>query len=560
MSDQPKAARPVVAASYARKSNSDPIGLQAQHAINEKSAQSNGHQLPRSGSFRFEDDFTTGKSKDRKGLNRLMGLVVSDNAPFSVLYVKDDERFGRWSNIRERSAFEQILLDHGVRLYYGDTPITVYDETSADSTIGPEVVELLKSCYAAEEWRKILVRMMAGKADRVRRGFYPGAQAPYGLVPWVADMTTGNYLRPVTAGRASASEGTAIVLREATDGSAAIVREIFERVATGEALRLITADLRVRNVPSPGSRQEVCARPWRESAARSILKNTLYKGELIWGQDSRLRKGEIVDVDSVNINTCRQPLRQSKMRGDHLVSPELWHKAQVESGNHPGRRYPHTGEGKYLLSGLLRCTSCNAPLTGHTSIKGEKSRRRYYKHERRKDGYQTCGVSRTYIPADALEGAVLQLVNDLLALPELESAVHVEIERMLALVSTTDNTKQRSILEAEQKRLTVLLRNACRAKIEAENDPARDVYTATENELGASLVHVATELDRLDKAPEYLATAAERFTRTRSTWPKPEHLFAGAAFDDRRRCLGSILSRIKVAPDSGEIVLHAQVE
>jgi site-specific DNA recombinase len=558
MSNQPASNAPIVAASYARKSTYDPTGIEAQHAINKKSAEANGHELPQTASYVFEDDFTSGKSSDRKGLNRLMELVSSGNAPFSVLYVKDDDRFGRWSNVRERNAFEQTLLNHGVRLYYGDTPITVFDETSFESALGPELLEIIRSTYAAEEWRKIRSRLMTGKADRIRHGFYPGSIAPYGLEAWVADMKSGIPVRPVAAGKASATEKTAVVLLAAKDGSAAIVKEIFKRAAAGEGLGDIAEDLQARRVPSPGSRKWGPAWPWTRTAIQKILKNPLYKGELIWGRTNGVRIGDIVDVESVNINTCRQPLRQSNMRGDHLVSPEVWHKATVERGHNPGRLHRQTGEGEYLLAGLLRCTGCGAPLTGHTSTKGAKNRRRYYKHERRSDRYAACGVSRTYLPADALENAVMHLVNELLILPDLELRVNDEVERMLALVSSDDATNQRSVLEAEQKRLQAQLRNACDAKVGAESEAARMTYATIEAEVGLRLDGIALELARIDTAPDHLITAAERFKRARSSWPTPAQLVTDATFDERRRCLGALLSRINIHSDSGKMVLHAQ--
>jgi hypothetical protein len=83
-------------------------------------------------------------------------------------------------------------------------------------------------------------------------------------------------------------------------------------------------------------------------------------------------------------------------------------------------------------------------------------------------------------------------------------------------------------------------------------------YATIEAEVGLRLDGIALELARIDTAPDHLITAAERFKRARSSWPTPAQLVTDATFDERRRCLGALLSRINIHSDSGEMVLHAQ--
>ena len=72
------------------------------------------------------------------------------------------------------------------------------------------------------------------------------------------------------------------------DAEAAIVREIFERTAAGDPMRIVTNDLNARGIPSPGARWNRTERRadgrWLISALNAMLQNERYIGRVVWNR------------------------------------------------------------------------------------------------------------------------------------------------------------------------------------------------------------------------------------------------------------------------------------
>lgn len=158
---------------------------------------------------------------------------------------------------------------------------------------------------------------------------------------------------------------------------AAIVREIFSRYAHGEALRAIAADFNARGVPAPGSKWQRTTRradgKWLTSTVHAMLRNPLYRGELIWNRSTwikdpdtgrRVRRDRPASewirhhdaslriVPDEHWDACQERIqRQSAVIADRLGSGMERHKA-IATGRGP----------KYALSGLLVCDHCGSKL------------------------------------------------------------------------------------------------------------------------------------------------------------------------------------------------------
>lgn len=147
-------------------------------------------------------------------------------------------------------------------------------------------------------------------------------------------------------------------------GEAFIVREIFGRSADGESNRTIAADLNGRRIPSPGSTWKRVTRRadgWMGSGIRVILRNPRYVGRIIWNQ-SEWKK----DPDTGKRTRVMRPKSEWITHTDEsqrIVSDELFARAQARMG---GKNYTvnQGGTPKYLLSGLLRCSTCGANYVG----------------------------------------------------------------------------------------------------------------------------------------------------------------------------------------------------
>jgi site-specific DNA recombinase len=139
---------------------------------------------------------------------------------------------------------------------------------------------------------------------------------------------------------------------------AEIVREIFERVATGEALIAIARDLNSRSVPTKAT---VIGNPeerklWHSLTIRRIVRNQAYIGKTYFGMTSRISKSKILKHPEdkwISLPTA----------SPQIVSEELYQLANQQLDKPKVR----TGRAKhdYLLKHHAFCYICKRPLVGH---------------------------------------------------------------------------------------------------------------------------------------------------------------------------------------------------
>lgn len=170
--------------------------------------------------------------------------------------------------------------------------------------------------------------------------------------------------RRPTGGRAYgyiAASQSATGVVSINDREAEIVREIFQRFAEGETCFAIAKSLNARGVPSPGStwnRTQRRAAGWMRSAIRSMLKNPLYKGQVIWNTSEWVK-----DPDTGKRTRVARPASEWIQHSNaelRIVTAALWARAQARTRDQNDERLKAGGKPRYLLSGLLRCDVCGS--------------------------------------------------------------------------------------------------------------------------------------------------------------------------------------------------------
>jgi len=143
-------------------------------------------------------------------------------------------------------------------------------------------------------------------------------------------------------------------LREAADGTfeknpetAPIVEEIFNRYVAGESAKSITADLTARGYKS------MQGRPLGREFVVRIIKNEKYKG--------------IYKYQDV-CDKCIDP----------IVSDELWEAAQKVCRSHREAPAALKEDGGYMLTGILRCGWCGAPMRSYSGTSRDGTTHKYY--------------------------------------------------------------------------------------------------------------------------------------------------------------------------------------
>ena len=127
---------------------------------------------------------------------------------------------------------------------------------------------------------------------------------------------------------------------------AAVIREIFQKIADGE---------KVRNVCDYLNQKETSGYIWNEYRIYAILKKEIYKGILVQRQT----------VTAMYRNAPMQKIpEEQRIRSEipAIVSPELWKKANNALAER--NRLKHEGIPENPYSGLIFCQKCGRKLAG----------------------------------------------------------------------------------------------------------------------------------------------------------------------------------------------------
>ncbi len=259
---------------------------------------------------------------------------------FDVVVVVDQDRISRSEKYGERGAILGAFQDAGVRIAVASTG-QLLDLNSDEG----DLLAGLGAYFAAAENRKRRDRTIRGKIEALRKGKKPSGPTPYGFV---YDRMTGAWSHDPEA--------------------AAIVREIFERAASGESCYRLSLELEARGVPRPRSGH------WTRSRAWQIVLNPAYRGEWIGDKARRL----VVTVPPI-------------------VGAELWHRANAMlPANRRTVPRPPRSKRWNLIEGIARCGECGSKIgiIGGGRPRLDGSRPRYYVCERKrgpKAAGERCG-------------------------------------------------------------------------------------------------------------------------------------------------------------------------
>ena len=200
---------------------------------------------------------------------------------------------------------------------------------------------------------------------------------------------------------------------------AATVRRIFEVYADGASPRNIAARLNDESVPSPGSKWKRTSRrsdgKWLATSVLSVLNNPLYTGTVrhgatYWHTLDRRDDGTRMPTAATD------PVIERHEERLRIISDELWSRvkqrqmhrsrvagARVKAGLR--RRKPGGGrDGKYLLSGLLKCSVCHGSYALSNKV-------RYQCSSHHEGGPGACDVSLS-VPRTRVENVIRGYVED----------------------------------------------------------------------------------------------------------------------------------------------------
>lgn len=258
----------------------------------------------------YVDDGRTAKAghlEKRHGFTRLARDV--ELGRLDVVVVFDLDRLTRSEEQGERGQILGVFNRAGVLIALATT-----GQLLDLRTWEGDLFSSFQAVAAADWLRKHRERIKAGKLKAIAEGKKPAGPTPFG---YLYSRTTGWAPHPQQA---------------------PIVREIFERVASGETCASIADDLAVRGLERPRGGEWTMERTWQIATKRTFL-------------------GQWVADKAKNL---RMPVPQ-------IVPDDLWYAAQAALARHRKRGLRRTKH-VYLLEGLAVCGLCEAAI--HLSSHG----------------------------------------------------------------------------------------------------------------------------------------------------------------------------------------------
>lgn len=309
-------------------------------------------------------------SLQRPGLEAMLGAVRA--GAIDLIVVEDLSRLSR-----DQADAHTLLRDLRHR---GVAVVGVADGVDTREK-GSKLLYSVRAMLSEAYLDDLRDKTLRGLEQRARSGTATGGM-PYGYR---------------TVARADGTRG--IVIDEA---QAAVVRRIYDEAALGKSAATIAASLNASGVAAPRSSRR--SKPtWQHTTVHSILRNRAYTGTWTYGR-ARWTK---MPGTNTRRPVARAPHEQIRSERPELVIVDAatWEAARPRSMMVP------TGRKTYLLSGLVHCGACGAPM----AISGSERRTAYQCSSARSRG--TCTERRTVREAD-LRAGVLREVAEVMRRPE----------------------------------------------------------------------------------------------------------------------------------------------
>lgn len=311
----------------------------------------------------FVDEGYSGGSLDRPALTKLRKAVKEGLVDCVVVFKLD--RLSR--NVLNTV---QLVLEEWDGICHIKSAREPVDTTSA---MGKQFFYMLVS-YA--EWERAVIkeRTFSGKLKRATQGRNPGRPIPYGY-------------------RIGESPGTLVIDEE----EAEVVRDIYSMYARNIGVSTIARILTERGFARPNR-----SGAWFAPSVMYILKNPLYKGELVYGVQTRSGKRKGIQ------KTAGGPLSTIAGVVPPIVDEGLWSDVQrvrAERGHVVKNTSGRSVSSRHLLSGIAKCT-CGYSYVGQLGAHGK---RWYYVCDGvRRYGAKVCNAG--MIPCDDVDSLVVERV------------------------------------------------------------------------------------------------------------------------------------------------------
>lgn len=323
---------------------------------------------------------------------------------------------------------------------------------------------------------------MLGRTRRAKDGIQTCVKPPFGfIIVTKDDVVKGTYPTEL--------RGKYLIHPE----NAAIVKEIFERVAGRESLNSVARWLQSFEIPNSLGKPK----SWQAAHIKLIINNPAYHGLAAFGRtktirdESRAAKGlnRTYDVKVPEEDWIRIPCPE-------IVSQQLWQKTnQVVQDNKD--KLSTRIEFRQLLTSLLRCPKCGRVMTGRARSRGKVS------HYKCREAFASSNAAgRICWPKIVLihrmDSLVIEAIKTALQNPKaVEAAYEAHTSGLKSEFSKTE-------IDELKKKIEVVVRkerSTTQAQIEAiTNGLDSGIYISILRELALERTALTTRLSTMERA------------------------------------------------------------
>ena len=303
----------------------------------------------------YMDDDISGTRFDRPAFERMMSDMR--NGRIDCIVVKDLSRLGR-DYIETGNLIERVFPMFKVRFVAVNDQ---FDSVKGGAEMIMTVTNIANALYAQDISKKIAT----AKENQMKQGI------PCGLVPYGyrVERDTGNEKVMVP-----------------DEGSAGIVKRIFEEVAAGRLQTEVAEMLNKEGIPTPyqyrmrNNPEKLAEKPhlkWNRDHIAAILKNEVYLGRYVSGKDRvclyRHEKRHTADKEQWNV---------FENHHEPLVSQQLFETANTRKEE---RKQGKCGVDNFFKRKIF-CGCCGSGMV----IRPEKKHRYYVCTRKRQYGKDSC--------------------------------------------------------------------------------------------------------------------------------------------------------------------------
>lgn len=305
---------PHIAAAYIRVSTDDQMELSPDSQMEKIREYAAKNGLLLLSEYIFHDDGISGRAAEKRpGFQQMIATAKDPSHPFDTIIVW---KFSRFARNQEESIFYKSILRSKCKV----DVVSVSEPLIAGpfGSLIERIIEWMDEFYS--------VRL----AEEVKRSMTVNAK-------------NGTLQSTPSFGYRVENRQLVIVPEEAE-----IIREIFRRFISGDAMFRIAKDLSSRGIRTHRGN------PFENRTIDYILNNPVYLGKLRWTPTGRTHRNFKND-DSIIADALHEP----------IIDAETWDAAQARCAElkKSYKRYGKpSSERKHWLCGVVRCSACGATL------------------------------------------------------------------------------------------------------------------------------------------------------------------------------------------------------